>query len=101
MSTQMVIELSGQQATQTVLRAIDLYKTRLRASIARTQRHLAEFEQRYRVTTAHFLTAVTAEDLAGGDLEYVEWAGEAKLLKGLEIELGELEHVCCQCGGQP
>ena len=77
------------------------YKTRLRAGIARTQRHLAEFEQRYRVTTAHFLTAMTAEDLANGDLEYVEWAGEAKLLKGLEIELGKLEHVCCQCGGQP
>ncbi len=34
MSIQMVIELSGQQGTQTVLRAIDLYKTRLRASIA-------------------------------------------------------------------
>ena len=99
MSTQMVIELPGQQATQTVLRAIDLYKTRLRASIARTQRRLAEFEQRYRVTTAHFLTAMTAEDLTGGDLEYVKWAGEAKLLKGLEIELGELEHARCQCGG--
>lgn len=44
MSTQMVIELPGQQATQTVLRAIDLYKTHLRASIARTQRRLTEFE---------------------------------------------------------
>jgi len=34
-----------------------------------------------------------AEDLEGGDLEYVEWAGEAKLLEGLEMELKELVHA--------
>jgi hypothetical protein len=39
---------------------------------------------------------MTAEDLAGGDLEYVEWAGEAKLLEGLEAELRELEDARCQ-----
>lgn len=33
---------------------------------------------------------MTAEDLRDGDLEYVEWAGEAKLLAGLETELSEL-----------
>jgi hypothetical protein len=38
---------------------------------------------------------MTAEDLAGGDLEYVEWAGEAKLLEGLEAELRELEDARC------
>ena len=32
-----------------------------------------------------------AEDLEGGDLEYVEWAGEAKLLEGLEAELTKAE----------
>jgi hypothetical protein len=36
---------------------------------------------------------MAAEDLHGGDLEYVEWAGEAKLLEGLEAELRELEHA--------
>jgi hypothetical protein len=33
---------------------------------------------------------MTAEDLAGGDLEYVDWAGEARLLENLEHELAEL-----------
>jgi hypothetical protein len=33
---------------------------------------------------------MTAEDLDGGDLEYVEWAGEASMLKWLEAELLEL-----------
>jgi hypothetical protein len=76
----MVIELSNQQSAQTVLHALDIYKARLRASIERTRRRLREYEQRYRVTTAYFLRTMAAEDLAGGDLEYVEWAGEAKLL---------------------
>ena len=75
------------------MQALEAYKVRLRAGIARTQRRLAAFEARYGVDTAHFLHEMTAEDLSGGDLEYVEWAGEAKLLEGLEAELGELEHA--------
>lgn len=89
----MVIELSDRQGTQTILSALEAYKARLRLSIDRTKRRLNEFETRYSVTTNHFLKEMTAEDLVGGDLEYVEWAGEAKLLKGLESELGELEHA--------
>jgi hypothetical protein len=93
MSVQMVIELREKRGAQPVLQAIEAYKARLRAGIKRTQRRLAQFEQRYGVDTAHFLQKMTAEDLEGGDLEYVEWAGEAKLLEGLEAELTELEHA--------
>ena len=93
MSVQLVIELKEKTRAQPVLQAIESYKARLRASIERTQRRLVQFEQRYGVDTAHFLQEMTAEDLEGGDLEYVEWAGEAKLLEGLEAELMELEHA--------
>ena len=93
MSVQMVIELREKQGAQSVLQAIESYKARLRAGIERTRRRLDQFEQRYGVDTAHFLQEMAAEDLEGGDLEYVEWAGEAKLLEGLEAELTELEHV--------
>ena len=93
MSVEMVIELAGAQGAQPIVQAIESYKRRLRASIERTRRRLAEFERRYSVTTSHFLVEMAAEDLEGGDLEYVEWAGEAKLLEGLERELGELEHA--------
>ena len=95
MSVHMVIELRDRAGAQTVVQALEAYKTRLRASIARTQRRLAEFETYYGVDTSHFLRDMTAEDLAGGDLEYVEWAGEARLLEGLEAELRELEHARC------
>lgn len=93
MSIQMVIEVKDQQGTQTVLGALETYKTRLRLSIERTKRRLADFEARHGATTEQFLARMAAEDLAGGDLEYVEWAGEAKLLTGLEAELAELEHA--------
>jgi hypothetical protein len=49
-----------------------LAKARLRASIEHTRRRLAQFEQRYGVDTARFLREMTAQDLEGGDLEYVE-----------------------------
>jgi len=93
MSSQIVIELPNRQSVQTVLNALEIYKTRLRASIERTRRRLDGFEQKHGVATAKFLREMTAEDLPGGDLEYVEWAGEAKLLEGLETELAELEHA--------
>ena len=93
MGIRMVIELLDRGSAQTVVQALEAYKIRLRASIARTQRRLATFEARYGVDTMRFLHEMAAEDLHGGDLEYVEWAGEAKLLEGLKAELWELEHA--------
>lgn len=69
---------------------------RLQTSIERTHRRLARFEERYATSTRHFLAEMSAEDLEGGDLEYVEWAGEAKLLAGLEAELQELKNARIQ-----
>jgi hypothetical protein len=96
MTVEMTIKLTSPQAAQTIIRAIDQYKSQLRASIERTQRKLAQFEQQYKVTTPHFLAYMTAEDLPGGDWEYVEWAGEAKLLTGLQAELEILEYASYQ-----
>lgn len=93
MSVQIVIELKEKSGAQPILQAIESYKSRLRASIERTRRRLTQFEGRYGVDTAYFLQEMAAEDLEGGDQEYVEWAGEAKLLVGLEAELTELEHA--------
>lgn len=93
MNVQMVFELKGKESARTVLSPIEAYKAHLQTSIARTQRRLLQFEQKYSVTTPHFLANMTAEDLEGGDMEYVEWAGEAKIMSGLQAELAELEDV--------
>lgn len=65
----------------------------MRSSVDRTKRLLAKYEETYGVSTAHFLTHLASEDLTGGDLEYVQWAGEAQLLNRLEAELKELENA--------
>jgi hypothetical protein len=93
MSIELTLELSNREDSAVVQRALESYQARLQSSIERTQRRLQEFEQRYQVTTAHFLDEMTAEDLQGGDIEYIEWAGEAKLLAGLEAEYQALDHV--------
>jgi len=93
MGIEMVIELREKQGAEPILQAVESYKIRLRAGIERTRRRLSQFEERYGVDTTHFLREMTAEDLGGGDLEYVEWAGEAKLLEGLEAELRDLDHA--------
>ncbi len=93
MSIQLTIDLPDSSGVQSLLSAVEMYKANLRASIKRTQQHLHEFEQKYQVTTAYFLTEMAAEDLDEADLIYVEWAGEAKLLEGLEAELQALENV--------
>ncbi len=49
MTVQMIIELNDRQAMQTVVQALEAYKTRLRISIQRAQERLSEFERRYGV----------------------------------------------------
>ncbi|RIK44689.1 MAG: hypothetical protein DCC55_01610 [Chloroflexi bacterium] len=93
MSIQVIIELADQSAVQTLIQALETYKRHLRESIRRTKARLSRFEEQYNVSTAQFLSGMVAEDLAGGDLEYVEWAGEASLLDGLQAELAALEHA--------
>lgn len=93
MTARIVLEFEEERGIDSVLAAIEAYRQRLRAGIGRSRRRLAEFEGRYGVDTAYFLEEFATEDMAGGDLEYVEWAGEAGLLAGLEKELAELEKV--------
>ena len=93
MSVSLVIELANPKTADAVQAVLKSYQARLRANIERTQRRLARFEARYAISTDRFLAEMTAEDMEGGDLEYVEWAGEAKLLAGLQAELEELSNA--------
>ena len=93
MDAELVLQGASRETVEVVLNAIDAYKVRLNDGIQRTRRNLSKFEQRYCMTTSVALQERTAEDLTGGDLEYVEWAGEAKLLEGLEAELRALDSV--------
>ncbi len=54
MSVQIVIEVKNERGARSVINALELYKIRLQSSIDRTRRRLAEFEQRYQVSTEEF-----------------------------------------------
>ncbi len=90
------IEFDDRKQAVTVMRALESYRMRLQASIARTQRKLQSFELSYKTTTDSFLKNMTAEDLEGGDLEYIDWAGEADMIEGLQTELKAIDHARSQ-----
>jgi hypothetical protein len=60
----------------------------LALKLAKTR--LEPFEQKYGVTSDYFIAEMTAEDLTGGDDEYVRWAGEYRLRQKLQEKLNAL-----------
>ncbi len=87
------------QAVEWIRSAIDAKIAQIKHAIVITERRLAEFESKYQADSQTFLETMTAEDLEGGDLEYVEWYGECELLKRLQLQLDQLmsieyEHPC-------
>lgn len=63
--------------------AVDAIKTaisseikRLEIGLLKTGKQIEKFEKKYRVSSKVFRQRFSAEDLKGGDREYVEWMGE-------------------------
>jgi hypothetical protein len=73
--------------------AIEGEITRLKLALKLAQERLAPFEQKYGVTSEHFMAEMSAEDLTGGDDEYVRWAGEYQLMQRLQEKLQRLQEI--------
>ena len=73
--------------------AIESEITRLELALKLARERLAPFEQKYGVTSEYFIAEMAAEDLAGGDDEYVRWAGEYKLTQRLQEKLQKLHEI--------
>lgn len=87
-------------ARQNGVEALSLIKSAVEAEIARfelavkmTNKRLLLFEKKYNVTSDHFMSHWAAEDLEGGDDEYVAWSGEYRLKQRLEQKLARLMEV--------
>jgi hypothetical protein len=63
--------------------AIEAEIKRLELAIQIAKQKLANYEHQYQVSSEYFIESMTAEDLAGGDDEYISWAGEFKLYQRL------------------
>jgi hypothetical protein len=66
---------------------------RLELALKLARERLVPFEQKYGVTSEHFISEMTAEDLEGSDDEYVHWAGEYKLMQRLQEKLCQLQEI--------
>lgn len=73
--------------------AIDAEIVKLELALEMANKRLLSFEEKYNVTSQYFLTHMAAEDLAGSDDEYVNWAGEYKLKLRLEEKLRQLREI--------
>ncbi len=66
---------------------------RLEIALHKTDREIRLFEERYDISSAKFLDSISAEDLQGGDAEYVQWAGELQLRERIVQDITELKRI--------
>lgn len=91
--TRIRIEGTDAEALRLLRTAVESKVLHIRLGIEVTQARLHAFEQRYGMLSEEFIKKSTVEDLAGGDLDYVEWAGEWKILRQLREDLRRLEAI--------
>ncbi|MFM8295065.1 MAG: hypothetical protein ACKN9E_11025 [Microcystaceae cyanobacterium] len=80
------------QSIQNLIKtAIESEIKNLQRSLIKTNQTLLKFEEKYQISSEFFIDHWTAEDLEGGDDEYVTWAGEIKIKQQLINILQKLE----------
>lgn len=66
---------------------------RLENSQRLARKRLDYFEEKYQQRSSQFQDALAAEDMEGGDLEYVEWMGEYQFFLELEEKIQSLKSL--------
>lgn len=66
---------------------------RFEIGLKRTDREIRKFEEKYQISSDIFVREYTAEDMDGGDDEYVSWMGEIKIRRKIEGELSKLKET--------
>ncbi|MBF0200664.1 MAG: hypothetical protein HQK66_05020 [Desulfamplus sp.] len=73
--------------------AIQAEENRIGYALQLGKKRLDFFEKKYGIPSETFLRDWTAEKLEGKDVEYVEWAGEAKLYSRMRERLAILKGI--------
>jgi hypothetical protein len=66
---------------------------RIEIGLQKTKQEIKQFESKYQTSSEQFLKSYTAEDLKGGDDEYISWMGEIKLKESIIEELEALRNI--------
>jgi hypothetical protein len=73
--------------------AVDAEVAQLTLALEMAGKRLAPFEQKYHISSDKFIVQLTADDLEGGDDEYIVWAGEYQLKQRLQKKLQQLQAI--------
>lgn len=73
--------------------AISAEIKKLEIGLNRTSREIKQLEEEYNISSEAFIKEFSAEDLRGGDEEYIRWAGELKLRDKILEELEKLKDI--------
>jgi hypothetical protein len=73
--------------------AIEAKRKRTEIGFRKTEQEIRKFELKYNIHSGEFINSITAEDLSGGDEDYISWMGEIKLRESLLEELQALHEI--------
>jgi hypothetical protein len=73
--------------------AIEAEIKRLEIGLNKTDKEIRKFEKKYKVSSDTFLQEYAAEDLEGGDEEYVKWIGEIRIKEKITEDLNRLKEI--------
>jgi hypothetical protein len=73
--------------------AIAAKMKRIEIGFRKTELEIRKFETKYDIPSDKFIISYTAEDLVGGDEDYISWMGELKLREALLEELQALHEI--------
>lgn len=73
--------------------AISAKIKRIEIGLRKTEQEIQKFEAKYHIPSEQFINEYTAEDLEGGDEEYISWMGELKLRQAIHEELQVLQQI--------
>ncbi len=82
-----------QNISDVVKSAINAEIKRLEVGLDKTNREIKKFEEKYLLSSTEFLKGVTADDLKGGDYDYVKWSGELKIRERILEDLQKLKDI--------
>ncbi len=90
---QLQITSDQQQVLPMIQSAIAAKVKRIEIGLRRTEREIQQFETKYHIPSEQFMNDYAAEDLDGGDDEYVSWMGEIHLRQAIWEELHLLQNI--------
>jgi hypothetical protein len=95
MSTTLYVKSAQNSSTilHLIKSTIDNEIVKLELAVKIADKHLKPFEEKYQISSDYFISHLAAEDLEGGDDEYVRWAGEYQLKQRLLQKLEQLREI--------